>query len=81
MARAPESVTQRTQDWANEVHRDMIAATLFDPNLICFRSVATDEPESVVRAKLMDELTREFRPKQIKELQSFLPNLIGNTVK
>jgi hypothetical protein len=81
MTRPAESITQRTQDWANEVHRDMIAATLFDSNLICFRSVATDEPESVVRAKLMDEMTREFRPKQIKELQSFLPNLIGNTVK
>jgi hypothetical protein len=77
----PESVTQVTQEWANELHRDMIAATLLDPNLICFRSVATDVPESVVRARLLDEMTRDFRPNQMKDLRSFLPNLVMNTVK
>jgi hypothetical protein len=59
----------------------MIAATLLDPNLICFRSVATDQPESVVRAQLMDEMTRDFKPKHVKDLRSFLPNLVMNTVK
>lgn len=70
-----------SQEWANQVHRDMIAATLLDPNLICFRSVATDEPEEVIRAKLMDEMTQKYVPKAHKDLQSFLPNLVGSTIK
>jgi hypothetical protein len=76
-----QQVATASQDWANELHRDMLAAALLDPNLICFRSVATDEPEAIVRARLMDEMVKEYKPKQVKELQSFLPNLLGNAVK
>ena len=77
----PETVPEMAKKWANDLHRDMIAATLLDPSLICFRSVATDEPESVVRAKLMNELIASFTPKQVPDLERFLPNLVGNSVK
>jgi hypothetical protein len=76
-----QRITQESQEWANELHRDMTAATLLDPSLVCFRSVATDEPESIVRARLMEEMIRDYKPKQVKDLQNFLPNLIGNTLK
>jgi hypothetical protein len=54
---------------------------LLDPTLICFRSVATDVGESLVLARLLDEITRDFRPNQMKDLHSFLPNLAIKTVK
>ena len=66
---------RNSQQWASNVHRDMIAANLLDPNLICFRSVATDEPESIIRADLMNQMAKEYKPKPRKELQSFLPHI------
>ena len=77
----PEEVAQSAQEWANDLHRDMLAATLLDPSLICFRSVALDEPESVIRAKLVNEMIDNFKPKAIVDLRSFLPMPGVNTVK
>ena len=76
-----QEALRNSQQWANEVRRDSISATLLDPNLMCFHSVATDEPESVVRSKLMEQMSSGYKPKPIKELQSFLPTLITNVIK
>jgi hypothetical protein len=80
-SKEPKLATEAAQQWAADVHCDVIAATLLDPNLITFRSAATDEPEAVVRYKLLAEMIGEFKPRHVKDLQSFLPNLIGNTIK
>lgn len=77
----PAEIAKSSQQWANDLHRDMLAATLLDPTLICFRSVATDEPESVIRARLVNEMIQNFTPRPVEDLQSFLPNLRVNTVK
>ncbi|KAK8890914.1 hypothetical protein M9Y10_028114 [Tritrichomonas musculus] len=76
-----EELIDDSKKWANDVKLDMIAATLLDPNLICFRSVATDQPEEVVITDLMDQMSQQYVPHQVKDLISFLPTLIGNTVK
>ncbi|KAH0791451.1 hypothetical protein GPJ56_004666 [Histomonas meleagridis] len=73
-----QEAIKNSQQWANAVRRDAIAATLLDPNLMCFHSVATDEPESVVRSKLMEQMASGYKPSPIRELQSFLPTLITN---
>ena len=81
---APEpSQKMSASKWATDLHRDMVAATLLDPNLMCFRSVATDEPESVIRTDLMNSLVGEYDPKQhmIPDLESFLRMRTGETVK
>ena len=81
----PEVPSKRmvASKWANDLHRDMMAATLLDPNLICVRSVATDEPESVIRTNLMNSLVAEYNPKEhmIPDLRGFLPLPTGETVK
>lgn len=81
MSAVPPSTT--AGKWANDLHRDMMAATLLDPNLICFRSVATDEPESVIRTNLMNSLVSEYTPKAhvVKDLMSFRPMATGETLK
>ena len=83
-AAAPEpSKKIAASKWATDLHRDMVAATLLDPNLMCFRSVATDEPESVIRTNLMNSLVTEYDPKQhmIPDLGSFLRLRTGETMK
>ena len=77
----PDAVPQIAQKWADDMHRDLVAATLLDPSLICFRSVATDEPENVVRRELMQQMIGTYVPKKIPDLQGFLPNLVENTTK
>ena len=75
------SAIEKSKAWANDIKLDMLAATLLDPNLLCFRSVATDQPEEVVKTNLMDQMSQQFTPKPVKDLQNFLPSIIGNTVK
>ena len=43
----PDLIDQ-SQEWADSVHRDMLAATLLDPNMIAFRSAALDVPEAII---------------------------------
>jgi len=63
-----KQLLKQATSWADETHKQMLAATLLNPSLITFRSMATDEPEIFVYRKLLAELCQPYKPKQLPEL-------------
>lgn len=60
MSEKKEDIIKDAEDWATAMHREMVAATLMDPSLIAFRSLALDIPEVEVRRRLEEELCKKY---------------------
>lgn len=76
-----EDAVNSSRKWANDLRLDMLAATLLDPNLICFRSVATDQHEALVITDLMNQMSQQYVPRPVPDLLKFLTTLMNNTMK
>ena len=72
----PQEKLMASKKWASDVHKDMTAATILDLNLLTYKSVCTDLPEEVLKYQLMEEMIKEYKPKECKELKRFLPNIV-----
>ena len=57
-----EDIIKESEEWATAMHREMVAATLMDPSLIAFRSLALGIPEVEVRRRLEEELCVKYTP-------------------
>ena len=55
-----QKMIKDAEDWTAAMHREMVAATLMNPSLITYRSLALGIPEAEVRRRLEEDLCKKY---------------------
>ena len=55
-----KQIQKNAEEWTSAMHKEMVAATLMNPTLITYRSLALGIPEIEVIRNLEEELCRTY---------------------